>query len=617
MAGNARIRITAEDRTRAAVATAKRNFQGFEKSLKGVYGALGLTTAALGIYLAQQSKVITESKKFAEQLNISTQSLNELAYAFGVEGNINAEQFADSLQGLNSRLGEAAVTGGGPLVEAFQALGLNIREVRSLNTDDMILEISKAFEKLDDAQKETFLSAELFEGEAEKLITLLRKGPKEIERLTKEYRELAGVISEAEAAKIANMTKAWKDMKVALDGLAVTVLSLVSEDATEWIGKVTKSLSAFSKWVNNNKDVFNFLIGMTPFGGYDSYSEAWDGATDSIQDYIFNLQMFVINEKIANSTSKELTDNLMRQRKEMQRINDERVRSQSLVTVPKGTDKPELPELPVPLLDEAGFRGALKQDEKQMQAVQNVIDQQMAIKRAMFEADLEGMQNYWDEFNNQNEVAADKFDEKWGSVIGSFSQGVGDAFATAIVDQESLGKGLQSVMRSVTKEVISSLIKIGVQRAIQAALGKGQLAASTAAGIGSAAALTAAYGPAALAVNIATLGGAALAAAASAPTAAAAHIAAMKGAGVLGQAHDGLDYVPQTGTYLLEKGERVVKKEDNKSIMAGGMGNTYNFTIQAMDTQTGVDFLMKNENAIVSMIQDKYDSRGEKGGPMR
>lgn len=612
MAGNARIRITAEDRTRAAVATAKRNFQGFEKSLKGVYGALGLTTAALGIYLAQQSKVITESKKFAEQLNISTQSLNELAYAFGVEGNINAEQFADSLQGLNSRLGEAAVTGGGPLVEAFQALGLNIREVRSLNTDDMILEISKAFEKLDDAQKETFLSAELFEGEAEKLITLLRKGPKEIERLTKEYRELAGVISEAEAAKIANMTKAWKDMKVALDGLAVTVLSLVSEDATEWIEKVTKSLSSFSKWVDSNKDVFNFLIGMTPFGGYDSYSEAWDGASDSIQDYIFNLQMFVINEKIANSTSKELTDNLMQQRKEMKRINDERLRSQSLVTVPKGTDKPELPELPVPLLDEAGFRGALKQDEKQMQAVQSVIDQQMAMKRAMFEADLEGMQNYWDEFNNQNEVAADKFDEKWGSVIGSFSQGVGDAFASAIVDQESLGKGLQSVMRMVAKEVISSLIKIGVQKAIQSTFSKALIASETAAGVASGAALTSAYAPAAAAASVATGGGAALAGS----TLAIASIGAITGA-ILGQAHDGLDYVPQTGTYLLEKGERVVKKEDNKAMMAGGMGNTYNFTIQAMDTQTGVDFLMKNENAIVSMIQDKYDSRGEKGGPMR
>lgn len=30
----------------------------------------------------------------------------------------------------------------------------------------------------------------------------------------------------------------------------------------------------------------------------------------------------------------------------------------------------------------------------------------------------------------------------------------------------------------------------------------------------------------------------------------------------MGQAHGGLDYVPKTGTYLLEQGERVVRKQD-------------------------------------------------------
>lgn len=40
--------------------------------------------------------------------------------------------------------------------------------------------------------------------------------------------------------------------------------------------------------------------------------------------------------------------------------------------------------------------------------------------------------------------------------------------------------------------------------------------------------------------------------------------AAIGAAGIIGQAHDGLSTVPRTGTFLLEKGERVVKKEDNK-----------------------------------------------------
>ena len=183
------------------------------------------------------------------------------------------------------------------------------------------------------------------------------------------------------------------------------------------------------------------------------------------------------------------------------------------------------------------------------------------------------------------------------------------------MDQESLGDALQMTMRAVAKQVISSLIQIGVQRAIQATIGKGELVASTAAGVASATTLAAAYAPAALAVNIATMGGAAIAAASTAPIAASAQLAAMASTKLSGIAHDGLDFVPKTGTYLLEKGERVIKKEDNKKGMMGG--NTYNFTIQAIDTQSGVDFLMQNESAIAAMMQSRYESSGRTGGPIR
>ena len=236
---------------------------------------------------------------------------------------------------------------------------------------------------------------------------------------------------------------------------------------------------------------------------------------------------------------------------------------------------------------------------------------------SMFQAGLEADRLALENFLTFSDEVALAWQQTWDSAFQTFSGGVGDAFANAIVDQESLGDALQSTMRAVAKQVISSLIQIGIQRAIQAAVGKGEMLASTAAGVASAGTLTAAYAPAALAANIASFGGAALAAASTAPIAASSQIAALASTKLSGIAHDGLDYVPQTGTYLLEKGERVVKKEDNQALMSGGMGNTYNFTIQALDTQSGIDFIMKNESAIVDMVQQRYDQRGESGGPMR
>jgi hypothetical protein len=37
-------------------------------------------------------------------------------------------------------------------------------------------------------------------------------------------------------------------------------------------------------------------------------------------------------------------------------------------------------------------------------------------------------------------------------------------------------------------------------------------------------------------------------------------------AGVLGQAHGGLDFVPQTGTYLLKRGEAVLQEDQNEGL---------------------------------------------------
>lgn len=43
-------------------------------------------------------------------------------------------------------------------------------------------------------------------------------------------------------------------------------------------------------------------------------------------------------------------------------------------------------------------------------------------------------------------------------------------------------------------------------------------------------------------------------------------IASLKPPAIQGQAHNGLDYVPREGTYLLDKGERVVKPADNRKL---------------------------------------------------
>jgi hypothetical protein len=586
MAGNARIRITAEDRTKAAIRTAQNNFKGLSKSIEGVTAAIGVSTAGIAAYAALQVKLIAESKKFADQLGITTQSLNELAYAFGVEGNINAEQFADTLQELNVRLGEAAITGKGPLVDAFKELGLSIQEVRRLDTDKMLLKIASAFGKLEDQQRSQFLAEEIFAGEAAKMTTLLTDRTGKLNALTEEYRKLKGELSEEDAEKIAEMAKSWARLTVALEGLAQALIIVSETRVSEWIDEVARALGKVSGWVRSNKDVFDFLIGMTPIGGFATYREGAEalknellGIPDTLQEVensILTLEGIIEKGNLSDSKLFEAAEQLNKLYKQRSGM----VQPETVITVSKGRDEKPLPEMDLPIMGES--------------YMQSIIDQDMAAL---------------DDFLSHSDMVRYAWEQSWKGAQETFTQGMGDAFADAIIDQSSLGDAMQATMRMVAKEVISSLVKIAAQRAVDFALGKTMRATETAAGVAQANTLTAAYAPAAAAASIATGGGAAI----SGATLAAGAIGMITGA-ILGQAHDGLDYVPKTGTYLLEKGERVVKKEDNR---AGMMGNTYNFNIQAIDTQSAVDFLMNNEGAIAGMMQARYESSGRTGGPIR
>ncbi len=92
-----------------------------------------------------------------------------------------------------------------------------------------------------------------------------------------------------------------------------------------------------------------------------------------------------------------------------------------------------------------------------------------------------------------------------------------------------------------------------------------------------------------------------------------------------GQAHDGLPDVPNTGTYLLEKGERVVKQEDNKKLQrfleSPSQQNTSEPTqvivnITAMDSVDVKRVLSGNEGLIQKLVQNGYNRRLLAGGPL-
>lgn len=177
---------------------------------------------------------------------------------------------------------------------------------------------------------------------------------------------------------------------------------------------------------------------------------------------------------------------------------------------------------------------------------------------------LAGVQSSWENYadmaTNYNQIAADTTNTALGGVTSNLQQGLYD-LAT---QSEDAGDALSNMVEGFGKTVIQTLAQLAAQwlvyQGVQLLVGKTTQASAIAPMVANAQAtslqaqLVAYASTAAIPIVGPALAPAALAAAAgvTAPL-----VAAISASALAGMAHDGIDKIPETGTWLLKKGERV------------------------------------------------------------
>jgi len=86
--------------------------------------------------------------------------------------------------------------------------------------------------------------------------------------------------------------------------------------------------------------------------------------------------------------------------------------------------------------------------------------------------ELSSMQEAWSDYLSNTSSALDQVSQLSVSVAEQMAAGIGSAFAGVIVYGESMRDAFANVMKSVAAQIISSLISIGVQKAIQWAMSR-------------------------------------------------------------------------------------------------------------------------------------------------
>jgi hypothetical protein len=163
-----------------------------------------------------------------------------------------------------------------------------------------------------------------------------------------------------------------------------------------------------------------------------------------------------------------------------------------------------------------------------------------------------------------NEVTVQRAADATVAMLDSAVDGVGRAVAQVVVYQENAGKVVESLLKSVAAQVIQTLVTLAAQYVISSLIQVKTAGAEMATKVAASAAETYA---AAVASTVGVMGPLSLGYAAGMMEAMLAGAAASYGQALgtfaaLGQGHEGLQ-VPRTGSYVLEAGELVVKRDEN------------------------------------------------------
>lgn len=203
----------------------------------------------------------------------------------------------------------------------------------------------------------------------------------------------------------------------------------------------------------------------------------------------------------------------------------------------------------------------------------------LALQQEHDEAMIEVNGSYWERYLAAAEENLQSFDELSGVMLENFTGQFGDAFESMVFDAESLGDAVSGMAEGMARSVINALGQMAAQwvayQAIQLMLGKSSEAASIASAAVAGTSIAAAYAPAAAMASLASFGANSVPAMAGITST----TALSETLALAGMAHEGIDSIPQTGTWLLEKGERVTTAETSakldktlSDIQSGGTG---------------------------------------------
>lgn len=239
--------------TRKRLNRAGQAFTGFSKT--GSLALAGITTAAVAMNY-QIGRTQAQLENFAQANGTTVSEVEKLQFALQKVGSeTNAR---DVIRDLNDRVGDLRITGGGPLVDIIDRIGISAEQLATMNPTQQLDAIGKAIENMPTASQVTILEA--ISGEASELLPLLDNGAQKLNEFGVQAEQLGAVTSGTLRAGLIESYQSMFDLQTSLGSAGKIISAKLSPYIAQLSDDITDATSDSDEFGNRFGVVFEKSI---------------------------------------------------------------------------------------------------------------------------------------------------------------------------------------------------------------------------------------------------------------------------------------------------------------------------------------------------------------------
>lgn len=628
MGTDATIVIRANDKTKKAFASVNKGLGKMRAGINSTQLKVGVlaSVAGFGAIIRSSLKTADALAKTADKIGISTEALAGLQNAAEITG-VSQETLNKALVKQQVAVSDYS-NGIGLAKREFEQLGFAQDELSKMSADKQFFAIAEALKQVENSTERVNIAYKIYGGRATDLLNTLDLGKEGLRKSRKESDLFGTSLSRVDAAKIELANDSMTRIGQVTKGFGLqltTELAPILTDIAELFIVNAKAAGGFGNVATNL--VGDLVMGVGYLGNawrgmeiiWSGLKVAFAGQIDYMIGRLDRLQQGVVAfiniipgvdikpfQGLADAASAvgstlvdvqaELFDLMMKplptQNIEQWLKKVKEKQQAAAEEIAKLKNRPNNAGLDVGVIDTS--------ENPELLAAIKLEEDLTAIYDERDAAHLE-----------RTKENAAMWSAVWADSINNFASGMGGAVAGVMMDQRNMSEALQSLMKQVTKQVISSLVEIGVKRGIMFVTAQTQEKAIVLSGVASAQALSLAYAPAAAAASLASFGGN------SGPAMAgiSATHSLSKSLAIAGSRELGGEVTKGKSYIINERGDEVFTPKQSGTITPNhrieeGGNNVINVTVIANDANSFDGQLNRGAATIWNIIMDQMNEEG-------